>query len=58
MSLNRVVVTGIGLVSPLGLGVKENWKNVIEGNCKVIKLIGEGIHMQVSILNGNFSTTI
>jgi 3-oxoacyl-[acyl-carrier-protein] synthase II len=38
----RVVVTGLGLVSPLGLGVKENWKNIIEGNCKAVKLNGEG----------------
>lgn len=27
----RVVVTGIGLVSPLGVGLEENWSNVISG---------------------------
>ncbi len=26
----RVVITGIGIVSPVGIGVKENWKNIIE----------------------------
>jgi len=27
----RVVVTGIGLVTPVGIGVEEVWKNVVEG---------------------------
>jgi 3-oxoacyl-[acyl-carrier-protein] synthase II len=27
----RVVVTGIGLVSPLGIGIEENWSNLIQG---------------------------
>jgi 3-oxoacyl-[acyl-carrier-protein] synthase II len=27
----RVVVTGVGIVSPLGIGVKENWQAVCEG---------------------------
>jgi len=27
----RVVVTGIGMISPLGIGVEENWKALIEG---------------------------
>ena len=29
MDLKRVVVTGMGAVSPLGNTVEENWKNVI-----------------------------
>lgn len=27
----RVVVTGIGLVSPVGIGIEENWSNLIAG---------------------------
>src|SRR5689334_9267766 len=27
----RVVVTGIGAISPLGLSAQENWKNALEG---------------------------
>ena len=34
MELNkwrRAVVTGIGIVSPLGLGIEENWNNLMQG---------------------------
>ncbi len=27
----RVVVTGIGLVSPVGIGIEENWSSLISG---------------------------
>jgi 3-oxoacyl-[acyl-carrier-protein] synthase II len=27
----RAVITGIGLISPLGLGIDENWNNVVQG---------------------------
>lgn len=35
----RVVVTGIGAVTPIGLSVEEFWKNIVEGNsgCALIK---------------------
>src|ERR1035437_8872224 len=31
MELKRVVVTGLGAISPLGLSVSETWANVLEG---------------------------
>jgi len=35
MSRRRVVVTGMGMVSPLGNNVKDSWDNVIEGKSGV-----------------------
>ncbi|GHS92450.1 3-oxoacyl-[acyl-carrier-protein] synthase 2 [Planctomycetales bacterium] len=31
ITLRRVVVTGIGLVSPVGIGTEETWKNIVAG---------------------------
>jgi 3-oxoacyl-[acyl-carrier-protein] synthase II len=31
LSRRRVVVTGLGLVSPVGLTVEDSWKNILEG---------------------------
>jgi 3-oxoacyl-(acyl-carrier-protein) synthase len=30
-----VVVTGLGLVTPLGVGVKRNWSGIVAGECAI-----------------------
>ncbi|MCW7946578.1 3-oxoacyl-ACP synthase [Streptomyces hygroscopicus] len=37
----RVVVTGVGAVTPLGMGVTELWQGLIEGRCGIRELTGE-----------------
>lgn len=36
----RVVVTGIGVLSPMGISLKESWMNIISGKCGITKLQG------------------
>ncbi|KAF9198407.1 Mitochondrial beta-keto-acyl synthase [Haplosporangium sp. Z 27] len=42
MALNprRVVVTGLGLVTPLGIGVQQTWSKLIAAECGVVSLKG------------------
>ena len=42
--MRRVVVTGLGIVSPLGRGVGHNWKSVLEGKSGIRKI--EGIDLK------------
>ena len=37
-SLTRVVVTGLGIVSPLGVGVEVNWRRLLENRCGIGRL--------------------
>lgn len=36
--MKRVVITGLGIVSPLGRGVDYNWKNILEGKSGIRKI--------------------
>lgn len=36
--INRVVITGVGLVTPVGIGKKEFWKSLIQGNSGISKI--------------------
>ena len=36
--MKRVVVTGIGIVSPIGIGAKDYWANLLAGQCGVRRI--------------------
>tara|TARA_Y100001934_G_C12350843_1_gene775242 strand:+ start:390 stop:1682 length:1293 start_codon:yes stop_codon:yes gene_type:complete len=38
MTLRRVVITGMGIVSPLGVGLEHNWKLITEGKSGLKKI--------------------
>lgn len=38
MSKRRVVVTGLGIVSPTGIGVEESWKNILAGQSGITRV--------------------
>ena len=38
--MRRVVVTGLGIVSPLGRGVEHNWKSLLAGKSGIRKIEG------------------
>ncbi len=39
MSKRRVVITGMGMVTPVGLNVKESWQNILAGRCGISKIV-------------------
>eukprot|EP01018_Ginkgo_biloba_P035244 Gb_05560 [translate_table: standard] len=41
----RVVVTGLGMVTPLGSGVEASWQRLIDGGCGVRALCAEDLKM-------------
>jgi 3-oxoacyl-[acyl-carrier-protein] synthase II len=38
MDRRRVVVTGLGLITPLGIGVETTWENLINGRSGIVKI--------------------
>lgn len=38
MSKRRVVITGLGIVCPVGLGVKKSWENILNGQSGIASL--------------------
>ncbi|KAL6586495.1 hypothetical protein OROMI_001483 [Orobanche minor] len=45
ISPRRVVVTGLGMVTPLGCGVDVTWKRLVEGECGIRRIIVEDLKM-------------
>uniref|UniRef100_A0A291LM97 3-oxoacyl-[acyl-carrier-protein] synthase n=1 Tax=Brachionus koreanus TaxID=1199090 RepID=A0A291LM97_9BILA len=41
MNRHRVVVTGIGLLTPLGFNINENWTNLVNGKSAIKPLVSE-----------------
>lgn len=54
MSRRRVVVTGLGAVTPVGLSVKESWDNIVAGQSGVAPLT----HFDVSDFSVRFGASI
>ena len=38
MTQRRVVVTGLGIISPVGSGLKNSWNNIVDGNSGIKKI--------------------
>ena len=38
MSRRRVVVTGLGIVSPVGIGVQQAWRNIVDGKSGIARI--------------------
>ena len=59
--MRRVVVTGLGIVSPLGVGVEENWKNLIamkSGIRKISKFNADLLHEGASKVAGEVNENV
>ncbi|HHJ35110.1 MAG TPA: beta-ketoacyl-[acyl-carrier-protein] synthase II [Gammaproteobacteria bacterium] len=60
MSKRRVVITGLGIVSPVGLNLKESWSNIIAGKSGVVPIDSfdtEGFSAKIAATVKDFDAT-
>ncbi|VAW52786.1 3-oxoacyl-[acyl-carrier-protein] synthase, KASII [hydrothermal vent metagenome] len=60
MSKRRVVITGLGIVSPVGLNLKESWTNIIAGKSGVVAIDSfdtEGFSVKIAATVKGFDAT-
>lgn len=63
MSKRRVVITGLGAITPVGLNVKESWQNILAGKSGVAPITvfdttDFSVHFGASIKNFDITTII
>ncbi len=59
--MKKIVITGMGAVTPIGIGVKEYWKNLIAGKCgirKITRFSTEGVPVKVAAEVADFDPTV
>jgi 3-oxoacyl-[acyl-carrier-protein] synthase II len=54
LAKRRVVITGLGMVSPVGLSVKESWENILAGKSGVAPIT----HFDVSAFSTRFGGSV
>ncbi len=54
MAKRRVVITGLGIVSPVGLNLKESWDNILAGNSGISPIT----HFDASSYSVQFAGTV
>lgn len=54
MTMRRVVITGMGMVSPLGVGVSHNWKEITAGKSGISKIA----HFEVSDISSQIGGVV
>ena len=58
MSLRRVVVTGLGAVTPLGLGAEHNWKRLLRAECGITKMNSTGTRLASFLHTHTYSYSV